>query len=151
MLVHDEDVDKVRGLLRPRPLSAKILGRRDLIRCDVYSVSGLRGSSYQGISYYPPHLAEGILERAVRHRSGAMVPSGRDHFYSLAFHALYHKGLRSGLPVSGPGLELLVGVEPTPRRLVQRGRILVLDHRVGARGGPARQDRDRTRRDASRP
>jgi predicted Ser/Thr protein kinase len=105
MLVHDEDVDKVRELLRPRPLSAKLLGRRNLIRCDVYSVYGLRGSSYQGISYYPPHLAQGILERAVRHHSGAMVPSDRDHFYSLAFHALYHKGLRSGLPVSVPGLQ----------------------------------------------
>lgn len=110
ILVDDEDVEKVRDLLRPKPLSAKIRGRKDLIRCDVYSVSGLGGSSYKGIAYYPPHLARGILERAVRHTSGAMVPCDRDYFYSLAFHALYHKGLRSGLPVSTPG----VLREPSP-------------------------------------
>jgi hypothetical protein len=105
ILVHDEDVEKVRALLTPRPLSARLLGRKDLIRCDVYSVSGLPGSSYRGIAYYPPHLAQGMLERAVRHSSGAMVPSARDHFHSLTFHALYHKGLRSGLPVSSPDLQ----------------------------------------------
>src|SRR5690606_36542489 len=87
-----------------------ILGRKGLIRCDVYSVSGLAGSGYKGIAYYPPHLARAILERAVHHASGAMVPCDRDHFYSLAFHALYHKGLRSGLPVSTPGVQR----EPAP-------------------------------------
>ena len=101
ILVHDEDVEKVRDLLMARPLSARVFGKKRLIRCDVYSVSGLSGSSYRGVAYYPPHLAKGILERAQRHASGAMVPSARDHFYSLAFHALYHKGLRSGLPVAG--------------------------------------------------
>jgi hypothetical protein len=105
ILVDDGDVQKVRELLRPKPLSAKLLGSKSLIRCDVYSVSGLAGSSYKGVAYYPPHLARGILERAVRHASGAMVPCDRDYFYSLAFHALYHKGLRSGLPVSTPGVQ----------------------------------------------
>ena len=101
ILVHDEDIEKVRDLLMARPLSTRIFGKKRLIRCDVYSVSGLSGSSYRSVAYYPPHLAKGILARAQRHASGAMVPSARDHFYSLAFHALYHKGLRSGLPVAG--------------------------------------------------
>lgn len=105
ILVHDEDVEKVRALLRPTPLSARLLGRASLVRCDVYSASGLTGSSYRGIAYYPPHLAKGILERAVRHPSGAMVPAPLDHFYSLTFHALYHKGLHSGLPVAHPDLQ----------------------------------------------
>ncbi len=104
ILVHDEDVEKVRGLLMARPVSARVFGNTRLIRCDVYSMSGLSGSSYRGVAYYPPHLAKGILERAQRHASGAMVPSARDHFYSLAFHALYHKGLRSCLPVAGAGI-----------------------------------------------
>ena len=104
ILVHDEDVDKVRALLTPRPILARLSGRRNLVRCDVYSVSGLVGSAYKGVAYYPPHLAQGILERAEHHPSGAMVPSARDHFYSLAFHALYQKGVRSGLPVANPAI-----------------------------------------------
>jgi hypothetical protein len=120
ILVHNEDVEKVRAVLRPRPLAAKILGSKGLIRCDVYSVSGLPGSSYQGIAYYPPHLAQGILERAVRHPSGAMVPSGRDYFYSLAFHALYHKGLRSGLPVSTQDLQREPGPEHDYEAILRR-------------------------------
>jgi len=120
ILVDDEDVEKVRSLLRPKPLSAKILGRKSLVRCDVYSVSGGAGSSYKGVAYYPPHLARGILERAVRHASGAMVPCDRDHFYSLAFHALYHKGLRSGLPVSTPGVPRELSPEHDYTGVLQR-------------------------------
>ncbi len=104
ILVHDEDVDKVRALLTPRPMLARLSRRKNLVRCDVYSVSGLAGSAYKGVAYYPPHLAQGILERAEHHPSGAMVPSTRDYFYSLAFHALYQKGVRSGLPVADPAI-----------------------------------------------
>ena len=120
ILVHDEDVQKVRSLLSKPPLASKLLGLKRPTRCDIYSVSGLSGSSYRGVAYYPPHLAIGILERAVRHRSGAMVPSPTDHFYSLAFHALYHKGLRSGLPVSDPELQPHPGPEHAYREVLHR-------------------------------
>jgi hypothetical protein len=36
----------------------------------------------------------------VPHPSGARVLCPADHFHTLAFHALYHKGYSSGLPVS---------------------------------------------------
>jgi hypothetical protein len=41
-----------------------------------------------------------LLDRSVPHPSGARVLCPQDHFHTLAFHALYHKGYASGLPVS---------------------------------------------------
>ncbi|MGH6815396.1 MAG: hypothetical protein ACREC6_06815, partial [Hyphomicrobiaceae bacterium] len=105
ILVHDEDVEAVRSFLRPMTVVAALAGKYPPSRkCDVYSVSGLPGSTYKGLAYYPAHLAARLLARAERHPSGAMVPCKEDHFFSLAFHALYHKGLLSGLPTSNTTL-----------------------------------------------
>jgi hypothetical protein len=93
ILVYDADVEKVVSLLVTS-------SDRALIACDVRSVHGLPGTSCRGTACYPPGLAERVLARAVRHQSGARVPCAEDHFYSLAFHALYHKGYKSGLPLS---------------------------------------------------
>jgi hypothetical protein len=73
-------------------------------QCDVFSVSGLAGTSYRGMPYLPPDKAAGILMRATRFKDTCMVPSPEDHFLSLAYHAVYQKGLRSGLPTSLPKL-----------------------------------------------
>jgi hypothetical protein len=70
------------------------------IPCDVYSVRGRAGFKWRNTAYYPPHLAAGLLDRSVPHPSGAHVLCPKDHFHALAFHALYHKGHVSGLPVS---------------------------------------------------
>ncbi len=99
LLVRDEDVASLKALLRRESLLDRLLGRR-LVRCDVYSVSGFPRGSYRGVAYYPPDLARRIIDRAERHASGAKVPCREDHFLSLAFHALYHKGLRSGIAVA---------------------------------------------------
>jgi hypothetical protein len=93
LLVADEHAEGVDNLLTRSP-------RKGSVKCDVYSVTGLPGFEHRRHAYYPPHIAEEILARAVRHPSGAYVPSAEDHFYSLAFHALYHKGYGAGLPVS---------------------------------------------------
>jgi hypothetical protein len=50
--------------------------------------------------YFPPYLAEELLERAVIHRGLCKVPAPREHFLSLAYHALYHKGTESGIPAT---------------------------------------------------
>jgi len=47
--------------------------------------------------YFPPRLAEAILSDARPHGGLCRVPSPEHHFLSLAYHALYHKGERSGL------------------------------------------------------
>ena len=100
ILVEDEQVDTVRQLLVRTPISKRWFGSK-YIRIDLYSVSGLPGSTYRGIAHFPPHLARQILERAVRHSSCVMVPCKLDHFRSACFHALYVKGLESGIRVSG--------------------------------------------------
>ena len=93
LLVADRDLGALRALCQKRPGS---------IPCDVYSVSGLPGSEWRNTSYYPPALAEQILESAVTEDGRYRTPDRRKHFLSLAFHALYHKGYRSGLPANSP-------------------------------------------------
>jgi hypothetical protein len=92
LLVDDADLERVRALLETGP------GLQPL---DLYSVTGLPGSDYGKMTYYPPYLAEELLERAVDLRGLCKVPSPREHFLSLAYHVLYHKGLDSGLKRRG--------------------------------------------------
>jgi hypothetical protein len=89
LLVADEDLETVHGVLDASPGTFPV---------DLYTVSGLPGTDFRSVAYYPPPLAVGLLARSERHRSGYRVPSPRDHFLSLAYHALYHKGGGSGLP-----------------------------------------------------
>lgn len=89
LLVADEQVEAVRALISEEP---------GILPIDLYSVSGLPGSDREGLACYPPALAQRIVKRAVRHPSGAWVPSPDDHLHSLAYHAVYHKGYKSGLP-----------------------------------------------------
>jgi len=97
LLVADADAETLRGLVESEPGTQPI---------DLYSVSGLPASDYQDSAYYPPGLARSLLERAVQHRSGFLVPEAMDHLHSLAYHAVYHKGERAGLrsEVLGPGV-----------------------------------------------
>ena len=94
VLVADEDLPALRSLLR----SHRVSPARQ--KFDVYSVTGQPGSDYRGIPYLSPALAARLLDRAVLLRGRYRVPCPEDHFDSLAYHALYHKGERSGLPES---------------------------------------------------
>jgi hypothetical protein len=89
LLVADHDLETVRAVLDAGPGIQPV---------DLYSVTGLPGADFQSMPYYPPHLAEELLARAVVHRGQYRVPAPREHFLSLAYHALYHKGGPSGLP-----------------------------------------------------
>lgn len=88
LLVADDDLAKMDGLF---------VRLRSGIACDVYSVSGMPGSDFQKMAYFPPHLAAGIVASARLFKDLYRVPVPRDHFLSLAYHALYHKGYSSGL------------------------------------------------------
>ncbi|QJW35978.1 hypothetical protein [Cellulosimicrobium protaetiae] len=89
VLVADDDTDALRALLESEP---------GVLPVDLYSASGLDHSDFQGAAYYPPPLATGLLDRAVVHTSGFLVPAPEDHLRSLAYHAVYHKGPSSGFP-----------------------------------------------------
>lgn len=88
MLVADDSLADVLDILHAEP---------GIQPCDVYSESGLARSAYCGTPYYPPHIAKRILAGAVRHNDLCFVPSPRDYFHSLAYHAVYHKGPKSNL------------------------------------------------------
>jgi hypothetical protein len=103
LLIDDRDVGAISDLF-----TDEVRGTA----CDLFSVSGLPpGTSYRRIPYLPPDRAAEVLDRAVLFRGLLKVPSPEDHFLSLAYHAVYQKGLRSGLPTSLPGLQ----PEPEPR------------------------------------
>jgi hypothetical protein len=95
LLVDDGDVELIADLFEHAPQA---------VQCDVFSVSGLAGTSYRGMPYLPPAKASGMLMRAVLFKNTCMVPCPHDHFMSLAYHAVYQKGLQSGLPTSLPKL-----------------------------------------------
>ncbi len=96
MLIHDESL----------PTALKILHALPGIQpSDVYSETGLPRSEFCGTPYYPPRVARRILDSAVRHKDLCYVPDKSAYFHSLAYHAVYHKGLRSGLPRGTTGLK----------------------------------------------
>ena len=74
------------------------------VPCDVYSVSGLPGSAYKNMAYYPPPLAQEMLNHAGCHRKRYRIPNEHHHFFSLAYHALYHKGSCAGIPTTFCGV-----------------------------------------------
>jgi hypothetical protein len=94
ILIADEHLEFVHSLLLARPM------RRDSQPFDVYTVSGLPGSDYCEVPYYPPQFAQAVLADAVLVNDLYRAPSPEHHFLSLAYHAVYHKGLTSGLRAS---------------------------------------------------
>ncbi len=92
ILVDDADLPVVSAMLDEGP---------GLQPIDLYSVTGLPGADYCSMPYFPPYVAQQLLDRACPHHDLCWVPSPEDHFLSLAYHALYHKGAKSGL-TSGP-------------------------------------------------
>jgi hypothetical protein len=95
VLVADEALPTLDELLREEPGTLPL---------DAYSVSGLPGSAFRAMAYYPPPLARRLLANAVELPSGIRAPSPIDHLHSLTFHALYHKGRASGLNSTLDGL-----------------------------------------------
>lgn len=88
LLVSDEDERKVKGFLQEHAGSVGV---------DVWTVSR---ATFNDITYYPPPLAKSILENAVDGPAGARIPSPKETFLSLAYHAVYHKGPFAGVPTS---------------------------------------------------
>ncbi|MCC7475073.1 MAG: hypothetical protein IT425_06730 [Pirellulales bacterium] len=91
LLVDDASLDAVRAWLNEGP------GIQPL---DLYSTTGLPGADFRNMPYFPPFLAEQLLERSRSMRGLCRVPAAREHFLSLAYHALYHKGYDSGIPAN---------------------------------------------------
>jgi hypothetical protein len=93
ILVADEDVQTLTSCV-----SVNRKGKD--IPCDIYSVSGLPGTSYRNMPYYPVANARKILENALWLNGVVRVPGPDEYFLSMCYHAVYHKGYVSGIPSS---------------------------------------------------
>ena len=89
LLIHGSDQAVLRAWLSARPGTIPI---------DLYSHDGRSPGAFRNTSYFPLRLSEDLLACREWHPSGMPVPSTRDHFRSLLFHAVYHKGEASGIP-----------------------------------------------------
>ena len=92
LLVADKDLNEIRDLFGYDSSKQKF---------DIYSVSGLSGSDYKKIPYYPVHLAQKILEDRVFYKNLYTVPSPTKHYLSMLYHVVFHKGEKSGLLYGG--------------------------------------------------
>lgn len=94
ILVADADLQTLESVLNSWPGIQPV---------DVYSETGLPSTDFAKMAYYPPRLSAEILDTRVVLRELCDVPAREQYFYSLAYHALYHKGYSSGLPVCDGG------------------------------------------------
>jgi hypothetical protein len=102
MLINDQSVSKVEGLLTRSP-------RKGLIKCDIYTTSQNGGFLYKDIIYYPETFSNEILKSKSKFKGVINIPSEQWYFNSLAYHAVYHKGELSGIASGldcekGPGV-----------------------------------------------
>src|SRR5690606_858736 len=67
------------------------------LKCDIYTVTGSNYGSHKSLPYFQYNLSQDLLKGRILFR-GAYVPSKANYFASLAYHALFHKGLSSGIP-----------------------------------------------------
>jgi hypothetical protein len=104
LLISDECLQDVEALFTGKRSSG--------IPCDLYTAGGLSGTSYRGMAYYPTHKAEEMLNNATLHQEKHLIPNPKHHFFSLAYHAAYHKGFNSGIPTSNKSLRTYVLTRP---------------------------------------
>jgi hypothetical protein len=66
------------------------------IKVDLYGICGRNGTSYKGLPYYPPTLAQKIYQSRVWH-NGFFIPADEEYKLSFIYHVVYHKGADAGI------------------------------------------------------
>jgi hypothetical protein len=102
ILISDEDIFEIRRLTGRGP---------GIIPGDLFSVSGLPGTSFRNTAYYPPQKARQIISQSIFLKDLYRIPSLEDYFFSLVYHALYHKGELSGLKTSNKNINQIKNPE----------------------------------------
>jgi hypothetical protein len=90
ILVRDEHRDLLNDLLT-------IHNNGVGMKCDIYTIAGSKHGCRRGLPYFQSNLGHTLIETR-RYYRGVFVPDVVPYFASLAYHALFHKGFRSGLP-----------------------------------------------------
>ncbi|KPP96507.1 MAG: FkbM family methyltransferase [Bacteroidetes bacterium HLUCCA01] len=91
-LIADEDLYKLSDVFESEPSPGSV-------KCDIYSVTGKSGSSFEGLPYYESRLAEIILDNSILYKGKYRVPDPLRYLLSLAYHVVFHKADFSGLSV----------------------------------------------------
>lgn len=92
ILVDDSNFQEFKSMLKMS---------RQGVPVDLYSSTGVSGGKYKNLcSYFPEKLANAVLRTRNKRKNLFYVPSDDSYFISLGYHAIYHKGLKSGLPTS---------------------------------------------------
>lgn len=89
LLIADSDIDTISDLFGHN---------RSCQKFDLYSETGVKGYHYNNLPYYPPVLAKHLLKNRVWYKEIFAVPDAKSYFLSLAYHAVVHKGSKSGIP-----------------------------------------------------
>lgn len=90
LLLDGRDLEKVRDLFWPFEKGTRV---------DLYTDDGI--CHYNGVPYYPLRVARQILEAKVVGNCAIFTPDPESYFLSLAYHAVYHKNEKSGIPLKG--------------------------------------------------
>jgi len=88
-----EDIDLLVADAALAPIHARYRshGKRQGVKCDVYSVSGQGHGGYLGLPYYPPAFAQNIIDTRRDFQGLFFVPDARHHLLSLLYHITYQK------------------------------------------------------------
>lgn len=86
IIISDEDRDKISDLITSKSSGQKL---------DIYTVKGTKGGAFKGIPYFKINLSEDMIANRELYKGIFYVPSTEYYFYSLAYHAILHKGKNS--------------------------------------------------------
>lgn len=109
---YSHDVDHLIGRHTISDICRLASKRPGPAKCDFYSLNGERGSAYAAMPYLTPALAAKILQHRTQENHPFYVPNIRDSFFSFAYHLVYHKGTKSGVPTGIDGIKS----NPSPAR-----------------------------------
>lgn len=88
ILMYPEDFKKIKDL---------ITYKKNRNKCDIYLHNGERPGHWNHLPYFPDKLFRQTITRAKLMHGNVRVPSHFFHFATMCYHALYHKGSKSGI------------------------------------------------------
>lgn len=91
ILINDNSVKKISDILNSNV---------GILPVDIYSLSGTNGTSYAGLPYYPYNFSKDILKTKIIHNDNFYIPNKINYLLSLTYHIVFHKSVKSGLPIS---------------------------------------------------
>ncbi len=89
MLMEEDEFLRIKDL---------ITYRKTPYKCDVYLLNGISPGHWNHLPYFPNTLFKEAIQHRVLHNQCVYVPDKERYFATLAYHAVFHKGLASGIP-----------------------------------------------------